>query len=33
MNMGVVVCLLTAMGELTKQSVENGILDVPEYLI
>ena len=33
MNLEIVVCLLTVLGELTKYSVENGILDVPEYLI
>ena len=33
MNMEVVMYLLSVMGELTKHSVENGILDVPKFLI
>ena len=33
MNMEVVVCLLTVLGELTKHSIEKGILDVLDFLI
>ena len=33
MNMEVVMHLLTVMSELTKHSIENGILDVPKFLI
>lgn len=33
LHMGMVVCLLSVMGELTKHSVENGVLDVPKFLI
>lgn len=33
MNMQVVVCLLSVVGELTKHSIENGILDVLDFLL
>jgi len=33
MNMEVLMHLLSVMGELTKHSVENGVLKMPEFLI
>lgn len=33
LHMGMMVCLMSVMAELTKHSVENGILDVPKFLI
>ena len=33
LHMGLMTFLLSVMGELTKHSIENGVLDVPKFLI